>query len=68
MLPSVTAHPFQPKRKGIFGGALVTQTLAAHYNAIRGATNPIVLGIGNLSRPSVALALSAAAVCYLFVN
>jgi len=68
MLPSVTAHPFQLKRKGIFGGALITQTLTAHYNAICGATNPIVLGIRNLSWLSATLVLSAAAVCYLFIN
>jgi hypothetical protein len=64
MLPNATGtHSFQPKRKGIFGGPLVTQTLAAHYNAIRGAANAGVLSIGNPDRPSIALALSAAAVC-----
>lgn len=53
----------QVKRKGIFGGPLVIHTLATHYNAIRGAASvPSLEDSESSDRPSVALALSAAAV------
>jgi hypothetical protein len=55
---------FQMKRRGIFGGSLVIQTLTAHYTATSGAVD--VPSIGNPDHPSVALALSACVVSHSY--
>jgi hypothetical protein len=53
------------KRKGIFGGPFIVQTFTVHFSANQGALR--VPKIGDMGQPFVALALSAAAVCYLIV-
>ena len=50
------------KRKGIFAGPFIVQTFTAHFSASQGALH--VPSIGDLGGPFIALALSAAAVCY----
>jgi hypothetical protein len=54
---------YQLKRKGIFCGLLVVQTLAAHFRWTSNAE--VVPAIGDFGRPFVAVALAAAGVSVL---